>query len=189
MVTEKINKLIYTAIENSNLEKNDFSTLNNKIISIVLSNTSTILYIVSLEGRFKLLEDIEKEPDLVLEGSPIAFINYFNNIGSGSTIKISGDASLAESFSNIMQKIQIDWGQIIAEYTNDETAFYSQKILKFFQSKKSEIKESFYRNSKEYFRDETDIIPTKDQINNYIQNVDNLKNKIEVLEASLKKTK
>ena len=148
MVTEKINKLIYTAIENSNLEKNDFSTLNNKIISIVLSNTSTILYIVSLEGRFKLLEDIEKEPDLVLEGSPIAFINYFNNIGSGSTIKISGDASLAESFSNIMQKIQIDWGQIIAEYTNDETAFYSQKILKFFQSKKSEIKESFYRNSK-----------------------------------------
>ena len=72
MVTEKINKLIYTAIENSNLEKNDFSTLNNKIISIVLSNTSTILYIVSLEGRFKLLEDIEKEPDLVLEGSPIA---------------------------------------------------------------------------------------------------------------------
>ena len=66
MVTEKINKLIYTAIENSNLEKNDFSTLNNKIISIVLSNTSTILYIVSLEGRFKLMEDIEKEPDLVL---------------------------------------------------------------------------------------------------------------------------
>ena len=55
--------------------------------------------------------------------------------------------------------------------------------------KKSEIKESLYRNSKEYFRDETDIIPTKDQINNYIKNVDNLKNKIEVLEASLKKTK
>ena len=61
MVTEKINKLIYKAIENSNLEKNDFSTLNNKIISIVLSNTSTILYIVLLEGQFKLLEGIEKK--------------------------------------------------------------------------------------------------------------------------------
>ena len=189
MVTEKINKLIYKAIENSNLEKKDFSTLSNKIISIVLSNTSTTLYIISLEGRFELLEEIEEEADLVLEGSPIAFINYFNNIGSGSSIKVSGDASLAESFSYIMQKIQINWEQIIADYTNDDTAFYSQKILEFFQSKKSEIKESFYRNSKEYFRDEIDIIPTKDQINNYIQNVDNLKNKIEVLEASLKKTK
>ena len=188
MVTEKINKLIYKAIENSNLEKKDFSTLSNKIISIVLSNTSTTLYIISVEGRFELLEEIEKEPDLVLEGSPIAFINYFNNIGSSSTIKVSGDASLAESFSYIMQKIQINWEQIIADYTNDDTAFYSQKILEFFQSKKSEIKESFYRNSKEYFRDETDIIPTKVQINNYVQDVDNLKNKIEVLEASLKKT-
>ena len=60
MVTEKINKLIYKAIENSNLEKKDFSTLSNKIISIVLSNTSTTLYIISLEGRFELLEEIEK---------------------------------------------------------------------------------------------------------------------------------
>ena len=87
MVTDKINELIEKAIDNSNLEKNDFLALNNKTISIILKNTSTILYIVSQEEKFKLVEEIDNEPDLVLEGSPIAFINYINNLDTASSIK------------------------------------------------------------------------------------------------------
>ena len=189
MVTERINNLIAKAIINSNLGKDDFSALNNKIISIILKNTSTTINILSSKENFKLIENIDKEPDLILEGSPIAFINYFNNIDTADAIKISGDASLAEKFSNITQKININWEQIISEYTNDDVAFYSTKILKYIKTKKNEIEESFYRNSKEYFRDETNIIPSKDEIRDYIQEVDNLSNKIEVIEAKLKKTK
>ena len=187
MVIERINNLIAKAIINSNLENDDFSALNNKIISIILKNTSTTINILSSKENFKLIENIDKEPDLILEGSPIAFINYFNNIDTANAIKISGDASLAEKFSNITQKININWEQIISEYTNE--AFYSTKILKYIKTKKNEIEESFYRNSKEYFRDETNIIPSKDEIRDYIQEVDNLSNKIEVIEAKLKKTK
>ena len=189
MVTERINNLIAKAIINSNLENDDFSALNNKIISIILKNTSTTINILSSKENFKLIENIDKEPDLILEGSPIAFINYFNDIDTVNAIKISGDASLAEKFSNITQKININWEQIISEYTNDDVAFYSTKILKYVKTKKNEIEESFYRNSKEYFRDETNIIPSKDEIRDYIQEVDNLSNKIEVIEAKLKKTK
>lgn len=189
MVTERINNLIAKAIINSNLGKDDFSALNNKIISIILKNTSTTINILSSKENFKLIENIDKEPDLILEGSPIAFINYFNDIDTANAIKISGDASLAEKFSNITQKININWEQIISEYTNDDVAFYSTKILKYIKTKKNEIEESFYRNSKEYFRDETNIIPSKDEIRDYIQEVDNLSNKIEVIEAKLKKTK
>tara|TARA_A100001015_G_scaffold100185_1_gene111267 strand:+ start:244 stop:813 length:570 start_codon:yes stop_codon:yes gene_type:complete len=189
MVTDKINELIGKAIDNSNLEKKDFLALNNKTISIILKNTSTILYIVSQEEKFKLVEEIDNEPDLVLEGSPIAFINYINNLDTASSIKISGDASLAESFSNITQKIDINWEQIISEYTNDDIAFYSSKIFEFIKSKKEEITESFYRNAKEYFRDETDVVTSKKEINKYIEDVDNLKNKIEVMEVKLRNKK
>ena len=45
MIIEKINKFISLAIENSNLEKQDFSSLNGKTIIIILSNTSTVIYI------------------------------------------------------------------------------------------------------------------------------------------------
>ena len=38
MIIEKINKFISLAIENSNLEKQDFSSLNGKTIIIILSN-------------------------------------------------------------------------------------------------------------------------------------------------------
>ena len=57
------------------------------------------------------------------------------------------------------------------------------------KSKKEEITESFYRNAKEYFRDETDVVTSKKEINKYIEDVDNLKNKIEVMEVKLRNKK
>jgi len=189
MIIEKVNEFISLAIENSNIEKKEFFLLRKKKIAIVLSNTSTVIHINILDDTIVLSEGNESEFDLTLEGSPIAFLNYFNNIGDENSIKISGEASLAESFSNIVKKINIDWEQIISEYTNDDVAFYSSRFFSFFKNKAKEIEGSFVRNMKEYIRDETDIIPSKDSINNYIDEVDNLKNKIEVLDIKLKKVK
>tara|TARA_B100001996_G_C18671121_1_gene596782 strand:+ start:535 stop:1104 length:570 start_codon:yes stop_codon:yes gene_type:complete len=189
MVIEKINEFISIAIENSNIERNDFSDLNKKKIAIILRNTSTIIYLNILDDTIILSENIELEPDLTLEGSPIAFLNYFSNIGGDHSISISGEASLAESFSNIAKKINIDWEQILSEYTNDDIAFYSSRFFSLFKNKAKEIEGSFLRNMKEYIRDETDIIPSKDSINNYIKEVDNLSNKLDVLDIKLKKVK
>ena len=189
MVIEKVNQFISLAIENSNLDKNEFSSLRGKYISIILSNTSTVINLTISEDTFILIESTEVESDLILEGSPIGFLNYINNIGEDHSIKISGKAVLAENFSSIMSKINIDWEQIIAEYTNDSIGFYSAKIYNFFNHKKIEIEESLLRNAKEYVRDETDIIPSKESINNYIEDVDSLRNKIELVDAKLKKIK
>jgi len=189
MIIEKINKFISLAIENSNLEKQDFSSLDGKTIIIILSNTSTVIYIKIIDENIILQESTEEEVDLSLEGSPIAFINYFNNLDTDSSIKISGAASLAENFSNLAAKINIDWEQIISDYTNDDIAYYSVKISESLKEKSNEVKESFIRNLKEYFRDETDIIPSKESISSYISDVDTLRNKIEMIDAKLKRVK
>ena len=189
MIIEKINKFISLAIENSNLEKQDFQSLAGKNIVIILSNTSTVINIKILDEDIILKESNEEEVDLTLEGSPIAFINYFNNLDTDSSIKISGVASLAENFSNLVEKINIDWEQIIADYTNDDIAYYSIKISESLKEKSNEVKESFVRNLKEYIRDETDIIPSKESISSYISDVDKLRNKIEMIDAKLKRVK
>ena len=180
---------IYLAMENSNLEKQDFSSLDGKNIVIILSNTSTVINIKISDETIILQENHEEEIDLSLEGSPIAFINYFNKIDTDSSIKISGAASLAENFSNLASKINIDWEQIIADYTNDDIAYYSVKISESLKQKSNEVKESITRNLKEYIRDETDIIPSKESINSYIRDVDTLRNKIEMIDAKLKRVK
>jgi len=189
MIIEKINKFISIAIENSNLEKQDFSSLNGKKITIILSNTSTIINIKINDENIMLQESNDVEPDLSLEGSPIAFINYFNNIDTDNSIKISGAASLAEKFSNVAEKINIDWEQIIANYTTDDIAYYTAKISESLKKNSGGVKESFIRNLKEYIRDETDIIPSKESINSYVKDVDNLRNKIEMLDVKLKRVK
>lgn len=187
MVIEKINQAIAIAIENSNLKKKDFQKLNGKYIYIILDNTSTTIYIEVLDNTFKLSESIDNQPDLTLQGSPIAFLNYINSSNVENSIQIFGNVALAEDFSGLMAKINIDWEQIIADYTSDDVAFYTSKFINFLKNKKNEIDNSFVRNTKEYFRDETDIIPSKEQINKHIEDVDNLRNKIEVLEAKFKK--
>ena len=189
MISKKINKFIQIAIENSNLEKKEFSQLNGKNIFINLQNTQTILYIKVVNSTIELHKIIESDPDLVLEGSPIAFLNYIKNINTNHTIKISGNASLADSFSNLLSKIEINWEQIIAEYINDDAAFYSSKFFSLLKNKANEVEDSLFRNLKEYIDDETDIIPSKDSINKYVKDVDLLRNKIEVMDVKLNKLK
>jgi len=187
MIIEKLNKFISTALESSDFDTKELKLLDKKNIAVVLSNTSTVIYIQINQETIKLSEKIEDEPHLVLEGSPISFINYFNNVSGEHNIKISGQAALAEHFSKIFTKINIDWEQIISEYTNDEFAFYSNKFIYEMKNKKNEIEESILRNTREYIRDETNILPSKEQIDNYINDVDNLRNQIDFLEAKLKK--
>ena len=187
MITAKINHLIVIAIENSNLKEKDFHKLNGKYIYIILNNTSTTIFIEIFDNTFKLRENIDHHPDLTLQGSPIAFLNYINDLKVVNSIQITGNIEIAEDFSNLMSKLNIDWEQLIADYTNDDIAFYTSKFINFLKNKKSEIENSFVRNTKEYFRDETDIIPSKDEINKHINDIDNLRNKIEVLEAKFKK--
>ena len=131
---EKLNKLISIAIENSNLEDKDFSKLNGKVILIDLKNTNTDIYFLVENNCIAIIENADLEPNLILEGTPIGFINYTNNFGNEHNIKISGDASLAESFSKLAEKTNIDWESIIAEYINDDVAFYSSKIFEYVKS-------------------------------------------------------
>lgn len=187
MIIEKLNRFISSALDSSDLDEKELKPLDKKNIAIKLRNTSTVIYIEIVEGKILLSEKIEGEPHLILEGSPISFVNYFNNISSDHNIKISGQALLAEHFSKIFKKINIDWEQVISEYTNDEFAFYANKIFCEIKNKKNEVENSILRNTREYIRDETNILPSKEQIDNYINDVDSLRNKIDFLEAKFKK--
>ena len=189
MVINKINFLLSKAIENSNLEKKDFKPLDGKLILIDLQNTSTQIHLMVENGSIYITEEVTSEPNLVLEGSPIGFFNYINNLGDDHNIKITGKASLAENFSNLTEKINIDWEGMISEYTNDDVAFYSSKIFEFVSNRKNEIKKSVERNLKEYIKDETDIIPSKQSVNNYVQDVDNVRKKLDLLEAKFQRIK
>ena len=187
MIIEKLNRFISSALDSSDLDEKELKPLDKKNIAIKLSNTSTVIYIEIVEGKILLSEKIAGEPHLILEGSPISFVNYFNNISSDHNIKISGQALLAEHFSKIFKKINIDWEQVISEYTNDEFAFYANKIFCEIKNKKNEVENSILRNTREYIRDETNIFPSKEQIDNYVNDVDSLRNKIDFLEAKFKK--
>ena len=60
---------------------------------------------------------------------------------------------------------------------NDDVAFYSSKIFEYVKTRREEVRSSIERNIKEYLKDETDIIPTKEEITNYVSDVDKVRQK------------
>ncbi|MEC7885885.1 MAG: hypothetical protein VX544_03780 [Pseudomonadota bacterium] len=48
------------------------------------------------------------------------------------------------------------------------------------------FKDSFHRNVKEYFNEESNIVPNKYEIEKYIKDSDKLRNKIELLDKRCK---
>jgi ubiquinone biosynthesis protein UbiJ len=72
---------------------------------------------------------------------------------------------------------------------NDDVAFYSSKIFEYVKTRREEVGSSIERNIKEYLKDETDIIPTKEEITNYVSDVDKVRQKLDLLTAKLNKIK
>ena len=57
------------------------------------------------------------------------------------------------------------------------------------KTRREEVGSSIERNIKEYLKDETDIIPTKEEITNYVSDVDKVRQKLDLLTAKLNKIK
>ena len=57
------------------------------------------------------------------------------------------------------------------------------------KTRREEVGSSIERNIKEDLKDETDIIPTKEEVKNYISDVDKVRQKLDLLAAKLNKIK
>ena len=134
-----------------------------------------------------VLSEMQDKVDVEISGSLPSFILYAStgNELLSSKIKISGDVETANALNGLFKETDI-LRDIIVEIIGQKP---SSTLFSILDPIKSKIDESNKKNNdslSNFLKYDIDLIPTKEDINNYIDQVDEIKSRTERLMAKIK---
>lgn len=100
-------------------------------------------------------------------------------------IEIKGDAHIASVFQNTLREIEIDWEELLSKYTGDAVAYQFGKSAKALHSFGQSLRQNLHQDMRDYLQDNIQASATQDEVDQFIQEVDNVRAKADRLEARL----
>ena len=177
-----INKLFQSEVFIKSIPDNFFSDIDGKIIKINLKDSSYNIMIKIQDNAFLLIDD-ENKFDVELIASPIAFMMFILTKGSekfSSKISINGDIDTANKFNQFISS-----SEKLRELTNH---ILGENLSYTLEEKISSASSSFQNLFQEATRDIVDllvddinVIPKKNDINKFLDDVDDLKSRADKL--------
>lgn len=131
-----------------------------------------------------LLREFDGKPHVTIRARPATFMGLFLN-RNGKTAKpapdmdISGDVVLAQDFQNILKQFDIDWEEHLSYWVGDTAAHKLGRIFRHTRACLQEARHTIGMDLSEYLRYEKNLLPERDEVEEFIAAVDSLRNDAE----------
>ena|SRR3989338_9033495 len=177
----------YFKMDPSAIEK--LAELSGKVVLFDVKNLGSF-YCLPYETGVKILVEYEGKPDTVVKGTLFSLFKASrakSQIEAGrSDLEITGDIELGEKISHILRHVDIDWEEQTSKIMGDVAA---QKLGNLVRSAKywinqrtSNLRESFT----EYVQEEAGQFPTRAEVEDFIQDVNEFRHAVDRLELRIK---
>ena len=166
---------------------------HGKVIGIHLRGPEITLYFVPDEnGNLQIQGRIAGEPDALLSGSPLDLVRSGDSeSGSGQLfsgrVTITGDTALAHDFGATLAGLEIDWEEQLSKFTGDLIAHEVGNLARQARAYAGQTSERLARDLGEYLTEEARLLPHPLEMEEFIQEVDRLRDDTERLEARVKR--
>ena len=187
---EYINKVLQSDIFIKSIPDNFLSELNNKKIKINLKdiNYSAILHI---SDNTLIISDEDEDFDVELITTPATLILFILSKGSdkfSSKIIINGDIDTANKFNNFLsssEKIK----EILIHLIGKEKTKDIEKGIKSITAFFNDIFSSSTSDLVDFLTDDLTVLPSKSDVNQFLDEVDSLKSRTDKLYQKYKDVK
>lgn len=162
--------------------------LSGKIVTIELIDPRCKIHFLFEKAHVRLLDTLSIKPDAYFKGRSFSFIkHYFNNNSTAKrNIEIEGDSAVIIHFSELFQKVDIDWEDQLSTIVGDHFAHGIGKLVRNMISCGTEWKSTVTQNMSEYLHEEINFFPSPEEVTLFLDDVDMLRNDVERLEAKIK---
>jgi ubiquinone biosynthesis accessory factor UbiJ len=163
--------------------------LEGRVLALVLEGTPMTLWFRVNEGRVAIDTRHEGEADARLAGTPFGLLSM---VGPGAPervrsagIRIDGDAEVAQRFQGLLQLAQPDFEEELARVIGDVAAHQVANFARGFLGWSRRAADSFSQNVAEYLQEEGRDVPSRVELEEFLEAVDHLRNDADRLEARL----
>ena len=165
-----------------------FTDLAEKIIKVRIDDISYDIYLELSENSIVLLESSE-EFDVEIKSSLANYLLFIISRGSSSyssKIIINGDVDTASKFNSILSDSE-NIKSIIAKLVGEKKFIFLEKMYGLVSDNIGILSSDMENSIRDYIVFDLDLVPTKDEMNNYLNEVDDLNSRTEKLLQKFKK--
>ena len=162
-----------------------------KVLALHITNFDQTLYMsINVDGVNLSFNNVG-EIQTTLNGTPGAFIRLLTQDQKGTLneIQLNGDPHFAQDIQAIFQGLSIDWEEQLSKFVGDNAAYHMGKTGKQVKEWSTEARQNFYLNTTAFLQQETEQLPTRAAVNDFIQAVDELRNDVERISVRIKHLK
>ncbi|MCK5896977.1 MAG: SCP2 sterol-binding domain-containing protein [Cocleimonas sp.] len=180
---------VWLKLDNKTLPK--FNMMQGKIICLQITGLDLTLYFLPAHSDIAVMGNYVGEPDTTIKGAPITLMRLGISSNSGKTLlesnaSIEGDTQLGAEFSRILSEVDIDWENILSTFVGDVIAEHAGQVAYSSKEWVKDLNHTFPSTTSDYLTDETQLVPAAEEVNHYLDQVDQLRMRVDRLDARVK---
>lgn len=167
------------------------TALQGKVLEIIIAPLGVNFFIGFEQQQLCLYEYYDGEVDTIIHSSPIGLIrlsflpaskarSLFND-----KIRLSGDVELGEQVKKLFDELDIDWEGHLALFTGDLVAHQLGTFFRRGLTFKKQFKDSMCQNVTEYLQEEMRLLPPREEVDDFFNDIDSLSLDVERLQAQI----
>jgi ubiquinone biosynthesis protein UbiJ len=163
--------------------------LDGRVLALALEGTPVTLYFKVQDGSIAIDTGHEGATDASLAGTPLALLSL---AGPGAAdrlrsagIRIEGDAEVAQRFQNLLQQARPDFEEELSRVVGDVAAHQVANFARGFLDWGRKAADSLSLNVAEYLQEEGRDVPTRVELDEFLESVDRLRESGDRFEARL----
>lgn len=174
---------------NPELEQ-EIESLHSKVIALEITSLNLTLFFVFNAHRVSVKTAYAKEPDTWIRGGLVHLMRVARrDTSSPIQLEISGDVRVGECFQKFLRQVRPEWEELLAQASNDVVASEAGRLVRALQKWGKRAKNAVEYSVSDYLREEVNVLTSREQLDSFIAQVDQLRDQVDRLEARIEQTR
>ena len=163
----------------------------DKVIKIIIRELDLPLIFRISDSRIEVFPSYDSEIHSEMRASVYSLVKLSmasdaSSSAIGGDIEMSGDLETGRQFRDLLGKVDIDWEEILSQYTGDIVAHKIGNSIRTITNWGKKTVDSLSKDVSEYLQEESRQIPSQYEIKDYLTNVDDIRLAVDRVEARIK---
>jgi len=161
--------------------------LDGKLLSLTVEGTPFAIFFRAEDGRLRIASRDERVADARLSGTPAALLALAGPQAEGALrgggVRIEGDAEVAQKFRELLSQAQPDFEEELARVVGDVAARQVANLARGVLQWGRRASGSLTGSVVEYLQEEGRDLPTRTEVEEFLEGVDGLREDVDRVEA------
>ncbi|MFK8014190.1 MAG: SCP2 domain-containing protein [Gammaproteobacteria bacterium] len=165
--------------------------VHGETLAVKLEGVNIDLYFHALDDGLALHSEYEDEPAAIISGTVLALASLMGGAADAAAVRrtgvtIHGDTAVAQSFQNLFEVLKPDWEEELSRIIGDSVAHRVGDAARTLFGWGKDVSTRMTQDFAEYFTEESRDLPTKTEAEDFLDDVDRLRDDVDRAAARMK---